>query len=60
MSTPETTEGVGEIHNRLGSNTTNAATVSDGSSGLSPELLAMDPLMLQRFEQFLKGTTATC
>ena len=59
MSNPETTEGVGEIHNGLGSNTTNAATVRDGSSGLSPELLAMDPLMLQRFQQFLKGTTAT-
>ena len=28
MSTPETTEGVGEIHNRLGPNTTNAATAA--------------------------------
>lgn len=59
MSNPETTEGVGEIHNGLGSNTTNAATVRDGSSGLSPELLAMNPLMLQRFEQFLRDTAAS-
>tara|TARA_B110000902_G_C14203193_1_gene548615 strand:+ start:122 stop:787 length:666 start_codon:yes stop_codon:yes gene_type:complete len=59
MSNPETTEGVGEINNGLGSNTTNAATVRDGSSGLSPELLAMNPLMLQRFEQFLRDTAAS-
>ena len=47
MGTPERTAGDREeIHNRHGSNTANAATVSYGSSGLTPELLARDPLIL--------------
>ena len=59
MSTPGRTTEDGDIHNRDGSNTANAATASDCSSGLTPELLAMDTSMLRRFEQFLQETTAS-
>jgi len=59
MSTPGRTTEDRDIHNRHGSNTANAATASDCSSGLTQELLAMDPSMLKRFEQFLQQTTAS-
>ena len=42
--------------NRIGFSTGAATAVSDSSSsGLPSELLTMDPLMLQKFQEFLRG-----
>ena len=57
MSTTEEREEYEETHNRIGSST-NAATVSDSSSGLTSELLTKDLLLLKKFEEFLRGATA--